>query len=302
MATRHWCFTLNNWTSDEDDALRQLGEDSITYLVYGYEVGDNGTKHLQGYVVFAERCRLQTAKQRVSPRAHLEAKRGTPLQAADYCKKDGVYVEFGRLPPGSKGVGRFDSFIDWVQQRKDSGVPPPSEREIANQFPSLWIVHDKKLGSLATHLYPAPQLVSSEVTLRDWQESLRAQLVTKSPCDRKIIFVVDPDGGQGKTFFQRYMVSSYSTDVQILSVGKRDDLAYALDTSKYIFLFNIPRGGMEFLNYTTMEQLKDRMVFSPKYDSRTKIWNVNVHVVVFCNEHPDETKMTHDRFEIVELS
>ena len=97
------------------------------------------------------------------------------------------------------------------------------------------------------------------------------------------------------------MVSKYPNDTQVLSIGKRDDVAHALDQTKKIFLFNVPRGGMEFFQYTTVEQLKDRMVFSPKYDSKTKIWREKVHVVVFCNEEPDMAKMTADRYIIMNI-
>ena len=127
-------------------------------------------------------------------------------------------------------------------------------------------------------------------------------MIHEDPGDRAILFYVDSEGGKGKTWFQRYMLTKFPDDVQILSIGKRDDVAHALDPRKRIFLFNVPRGGMEFFNYTTVEQLKDRMVFSPKYDSRTKIWKTKVHVVVFCNEEPDLIKMTNDRYVIVNLS
>jgi len=45
--TRAWCFTLNNYTEEERDALRSL---KCKYIVFGYERGEEGTPHLQGYV------------------------------------------------------------------------------------------------------------------------------------------------------------------------------------------------------------------------------------------------------------
>ena len=59
---------------------------------------------------------------------------------------------------------------------------------------------------------------------------------------------------------------------------------------------------MEYFNYTVVEQLKDRVVFSPKYDSGTKVLTHNPHIVVFCNEMPDLTKMTFDRFAITNMN
>lgn len=124
-------------------------------------------------------------------------------------------------------------------------------------------------------------------------------LLVPPPDDRSILFYVDPDGGKGKTWFQRYMVSKFPAKVQILSVGKRDDIAHALDVTKSIFLFNIPRKQMEYIQYSVFEMIKDRMIFSPKYDSTMKTLNHNPHVVVFSNEEPDLERLTEDRFTIV---
>ena len=159
----------------------------------------------------------------------------------------------------------------------------PSIRDIAKEYPVLYLRYSRKLQDLIRHLNPEPVLEGADSVLRPWQESLHQCLLGAPPDDRAILFYVDEEGGQGKTFFQRFMVSNYPEEVQILSVGKRDDIAHALDDTKRIFLFNIPRGGMEYFNYTSIEQIKDRMIFSPKYDSRTKILTTNPHVVVFCN-------------------
>jgi len=42
---RRFCFTLNNWTEEEWDALTEF---QCTWMVMGKEVGENGTRHLQG--------------------------------------------------------------------------------------------------------------------------------------------------------------------------------------------------------------------------------------------------------------
>ena len=78
-------------------------------------------------------------------------------------------------------------------------------------------------------------------------------------------------------------------------------MAYVIDISKSIFLFDIPRGSMEYLQYSILEQLKDQMIFSPKYESVSKVIPHKVHVVVFCNEEPDRNAMTEDRYKITYL-
>ena len=90
---RHWCLTINN---PKDDEIPENKKD-IEYLIVGREVGKTGTPHLQCYVVFCTRKSLNQTKQ-LFPRAHLELMKGTPLQASMYCKKDGKFEEFGKLP------------------------------------------------------------------------------------------------------------------------------------------------------------------------------------------------------------
>jgi hypothetical protein len=95
--SKYWCFTLNNYTPEEEKALISLGNDDtgcLSYLIYGREKGSNGTPHLQGYVEFRSRTRLASAKNKLGiQRIHLERRLGTAAQAAVYCKKDGDYFE-----------------------------------------------------------------------------------------------------------------------------------------------------------------------------------------------------------------
>lgn len=83
---RNFCWTLNNPTQADRDRLQQLPS-LCSYYVFGEEgLAEEKTQHLQGY------CELPSAKtfsviKKWFPRAHLEARRGTSKQAADYCKK-----------------------------------------------------------------------------------------------------------------------------------------------------------------------------------------------------------------------
>lgn len=99
---KHWCWTLNNYTEDEEQAIQARSEDSpdIEYLIYGREIGENGTPHLQGFVSLRSRRSLSFVKNLLSPRLHLEARRGTVQQAIEYCEKDGNVWSHGDRPAG----------------------------------------------------------------------------------------------------------------------------------------------------------------------------------------------------------
>ncbi len=299
MQTRHWCFTVNNWNAADENHLIALGG-KVSYLVFGYETAPvTGTPHLQGYVIFPKVKRFNEARTLLPGGSHIEKAKGKPAQAAIYCKKDGLFKEYGEVPLCGSG-GQFSTFVEWVLSYHSLHGSVPCDRHIAREFPALFVRYSRKLRELAIHTCPQPRLLE-DCDLRDWQQALEEAIMDDPPDDRSILFYVDVEGGQGKSFFQRYLLSNHPNKVQVLSAGKRDDIAHAVDEHKSIFLFNIPRNGMEFFNYTIIEQLKDRMVFSPKYESRTKILMQVPHVVVFCNEMPNMTKMTADRFKIIEL-
>lgn len=101
---RGWCFTVNNPT-DEDEALLQEDDDRVKYIVVGHEVGEEGTPHLQGFILFHNAVRFATVKESVGERAHLEAAKGNSFQAMTYCKKDGDFWEHGDVPKDPKAQG-----------------------------------------------------------------------------------------------------------------------------------------------------------------------------------------------------
>lgn len=104
--SKYWCFTLNNPSEGEVHVLNAIGVGDmlVSYLVFGHEVGENGTPHLQGYVEFKSRWDLVRCQQHFLVRAHYEQRRGTPLEASDYCKKDGNFEEWGILSRGISGI------------------------------------------------------------------------------------------------------------------------------------------------------------------------------------------------------
>lgn len=291
MSSRNWCFTLNNYDADDERVLCELGSSGrVVYLVFGRELGATGTRHLQGYVRFPNAKVLASVKSLVSTRGHYEIARGTPLQASTYCKKDGDFEEFGQPPVGGGKRSDLDEFIIWVKSLEHR----PPQAELVVRFPSLWLRSGARLWDIIDANIAKPSLIPETVDLRAWQEDLISAL-EEPVSDRNVDFFVDPVGNTGKSFMTRYLLSTRD-DVQVLRVGKRDDLAHAIDPSKKVFLVDVPRSQMEYLQYSILEMLKDRTIFSPKYHSATKILSTVPYVAVFCNEEPDMTKLSEDRY------
>jgi len=298
-SARRWCFTINNPTDDHEQSLGEAGEhERVLYLVFGRETAESGTPHFQGFVVFRQQTRRNKVKSILGGNPHLEVTRGTSSQAADYCKKDGEFEEFGQLPSSEQGKRNdINEFVDWVK----TVDPLPSLDDIAVRFPSLWLKYHNRLSELLYILRPPSGLVPESAEPRPgWQRELSERL-TLDPDDRHIEFIIDETGKTGKSWMTRYYMTHYPDKVQVLRVGKRDDLALAIDPSKSIFFFDIPRGNMSFLQYSILESLKDRIVFSPKFHSTSKIMRHYSHVIVFGNEPPDISALSEDRYKIITI-
>lgn len=304
--SRRWCFTLNNYSEDEVAVATSFIRDDprVVYGVFGREVGTTGTPHLQGYIVFRNNTRLRTLRREFNERAHFEIARGTSEQASQYCKKDGDFVEFGSCPRGQGHRTDLERFKLWCVDRERA----PTRGELIREFPGLYLRSGDRLLVVAAELC-APVVPHCPGTCRPWQHELMLDLEAPAD-DRKVTVVYDAEGNKGKSWFCRYMMKHRPDDVQILSVGKRDDIAYAIDESKRIFLFDIPRGQLEYFQWSVVEQLKNMMVVSNKYQVRTKLWSHPVHVVLFTNEMPaihdwvnmSDLPMSRDRFHVITLN
>lgn len=121
--SKRWCYTLNNYTEEEVQALKLL---PCMYQVFGYEVGEEGTPHLQGFITFKKPKRLSGMK-KINARAHWEEARGESWEAADYCKKDGDFWEVGNVPKQGKRTD-LERVVDMVKEGK-------SIKEIAEEHP-----------------------------------------------------------------------------------------------------------------------------------------------------------------------
>ena len=299
---KRWVWTLNNPTDEERFLLSVWGESidadgdqsDCSYLVFGDETGEQGTRHLQGYVELRRKKRISFFKSTdFLCRAHLEVSRGTSRQASDYCKKDGDFQEYGECALGAGNASKFEQLRNWVAAQEES----PTFRDVWDEFPDLAGRYKSAVLECIALFGARPKLVDGE--LRLWQHAANER-VNGEADDRSIYFYVDTEGNRGKSWLTRYWMS-HLDGAQFLSVGKRDDLAYSVDVNSRVFVFDIPRGSMQYVQYGLFEQLKNRLVYSPKYTSVTKIIKCTPHVVVFCNEHPDMNALTADRYKIIEL-
>lgn len=137
---------------------------------------------------------------------------------------------------------------------------------------------------------------------RLWQAGV-VERVSK-PCrnDREIYWYVDYKGGQGKTVLAKYLVHVHKA---LYVSGRALDIKHAcmkhLESNELnIVIFDFPRTVEEHVSYDAIESVKNGIFFSGKYDSGMACFN-SPHVIIFANFKPDESKLSDDRWVIIEL-
>ena len=299
---KHWQFTLNNYTDDELALLESLGASivdpdgescSASYLIYGKEVSATGTPHLQGHVSLSARKTLTQIKALIAPRAHFEVVR-LLQHHIEYCKKDGSYSEFGTPPVAEVSQGKRNDF-DLFRATVAGGLfDTPELRE---KHPSIMARYPQFARDIRRDLFP--QHPPPDHPLRAWQREVLAYV--DGPVDpRTVLFVIDSAGNAGKTWFGKHLRSTRQK-VQIIRAGKLADMAlnYKFDTK--IAIIDVPRAKSEHLQYSFLEELKDGVLFSPKYQSRMDYFEPP-HVLVFMNTDPDMAQLSDDRYRIIKIS
>lgn len=285
----HWIFTLNNYTAVDELHLSSLVEDNVCrYLIYGKEVAETGTPHLQGFVQFYIRKRMTQCRNLISDRAYFELARDVDA-AVDYCKKEHDFVEYGILERSCGRRTDLEAFkADVKSGVTDLAVLRETHSSVLAKYHrfALDYVNDN-IGTRHTKAHP----------LYQWQYDLKV-LLDAEPDDRHIIFIVDFDGNSGKSWFcHRYAYEN--EDVQIIPPGKKNDMCYALRLDIRVLFIDAPRSKQgDYIQYDFLEEVKNGYIFSPKYESRTKSLKP-CHVVVMMNEDPDMNKLSPDRYQII---
>lgn len=132
--SRYWTFTLNNYSEEHENQLSELGNsERVRYLVYGREIAPTTlTPHLQGFIVFKKPVRI-TGVMKEIPGAHVDRRyaKSTNLQAAEYCKKSGDYVEFGTLSE----QGKRNDLLKICDEIKEGATL----KDVADRYPDTYI-------------------------------------------------------------------------------------------------------------------------------------------------------------------
>lgn len=300
---RNFCFTINNWTDKDISRLAYLttpkSQVKAKYLIYGKEVGEQGTPHLQGYCELSSKISFSVLKEHI-PNAHIESRIGTAQQALEYCKKeDEDPFIFGKLSRQGQrtDIEELYAFI------RDEAI---SLRQIREEFPTQYIIYNKVIHQVFNDIQQEKLQVElleeeySSVGWRPWQQAIFKRLREK-PDRRTVIWRWESNGNVGKSFLARYLL--LKEKAYYVTGGRKADIFHAYNKEP-IVIFDLPRGldseEGKYI-YEVIECFKNGQFLSTKYNTQIKLFRTP-HVLVFANFQPAlDAPLSLDRWDIKKI-
>jgi hypothetical protein len=218
--------------------------------------------------------------------------------AAKYCKKDGIFDEFGEHADKRKRAGQTKGCI------KHSATIKEVHAKILAHEKWVDVTRDEDIASIistrmnwAKEVFNAKKQPPIEMDLQaegyKWQGRLVEKL-EKVPHDRAIIWFCDYVGNKGKSALTKYIVRNMDG---IKMANNHKDSAY-LWNGERICLWDFSRKVQDKISYDCIEQIKNGLVVCGKYQSCNKDHAIP-HCVIFANFMPDIKAMSIDRWDII---
>lgn len=275
MANKYsnWCFTLNNYTADDELKLKAYYDQFCRYMIYGHEEGsETHTPHLQGYIQLKNRDRLDTIKKKMLlPTIHLEVQRAKDNDAAKtYCQKDGNnIVEYGQFVQKGSNKGKKNDLYDFVMSAS-------SWNEVLANIKPFQLHYAEEVWKTRPITLPYKK---EDFKLYNWQLQLLDLL--KKPDPRTIYIVCDPIGNKGKSYLCNYLEDFENAFVT--TPMKTADILLQYNNEPIVAI-DMPRyNDDEFHMQGAIEILKNGRGRSGKYKGHRLYRPFDISVVIFSN-------------------
>lgn len=138
---------------------------------------------------------------------------------------------------------------------------------------------------------------------KPWQDKILNSL-NEEPDSRTITWVFDPIGNSGKSYLTKYLALTREI---IIADGKKDNIFNQVNRKLNeeekefdLVILDIPRSSAGYINYGVLEQLKNGLIYSGKYEGGLCLFD-HVHVVVFANFEPDYSQFSEDRWNVISI-
>ena len=176
--------------------------------------------------------------------------------------------------------------------------PEEGIRQVAERFPGQFIRYPSGITQLAQAVVPRVR-EDAGFEFRPWQAAI-AKICKGKAHPRHIYWIEDPKGAAGKSRLTTYMCREMNA---VELDGRQSDAAFSY-TGQPIVLFDLAR-AVDLITlkdlYIVGEKLKNGQIYSSKYQSRLKVFEVP-HVIYFSNSPPPVGVWSADRLQHILLS
>lgn len=289
-------------------------KNKIKYMIIQGEHCKDGKKHIQGFIQFHTKIRMDTIKKLLGDKTlHIEPMRGTPEQARNYCTdeyidKDGnnkdiwlKQYEYGELDNTIQGtrtdlialknkIKDGNKLMDIIDDSNDN-------KEIHNI-----LQYNRPLKAYQDH----KQYMSMREKLRKQYENVKwnklqckiLDILVENVDNRKVHWFYDEYGNSGKSYIAKYL--QLTRDTYYITGGKQNDILYGYEGQQLVII-DLARTYADNLEhiYTIIENLKNGQYLSTKYETKQKLFEIP-YIMVMANFKPDKTRLSNDRWDIID--
>lgn len=201
------------------------------------------------------------------------------------------YVEFKNKKTLSGVKNVIDKTTHWEQAKRDADTNYAYCTKEDTRVKGPWVKG-----------FPMPLILPIK-EFRPWQAKVWA-IYNTNPGDREIYWFYDYAGGTGKTALAKYICMKGNA---LYVNGKATDVKCAVAQAKAAgkevkcVIWGVPRSQEKYVSYAAIEEIKDGIFFSGKYESTQVIIN-SPHIFVFSNFYPDTTQLSADRWRIYNVA
>lgn len=294
---KKFCFTWNNYDDKSVEFLKSYYDAYCSYMIYGYEVSPSTqTPHLQGYIELKKYRRFKQITQKdFQGRIHIEIAKGNFEQNKVYCSKCNNYIEYGtpNIAGSNKAIlgtlrEKIKACKTWRDVLEIEGVE--KHLKFAREYYNTIDRRDKTLYA--------------DVKLYDWQQQI-INYMDKPGTSREILFILDKQGGKGKSFLCAYC-QTMRDDTFISDIGKTADILYIYkDNLKKNILLDTQRDlKYDEFNWKLIENITNRVFTSTKYESQIINKPELTNTIIFTNDmnyRLIQKHLSRDRIKIMDL-
>lgn len=128
-------------------------------------------------------------------------------------------------------------------------------------------------------------------------------IVSVEPDNRTINWIWSEEGGVGKTSTVAWMEHNFNGVCVANGKGtdiKNSIIAHLEHSPLEILVINVPRTNEAHVSYAAIEEIKDGLIYSGKYEGGFA--NIeHPHVIVISNFYPEKWRLSEDRWNIINL-